>query len=169
MFVPDLIINSVFELTEDILHKLGINAIILDVDNTLRAQGTLSPYKGVLEWIETMKRADIKMTIASNNFSANVAPFAKKLNLDFVSMSCKPLPIGLKKAVNKFGLDKKQVAIVGDQIFTDILGGKLTGITSILVFPFVKEPGIAWKFKRFMERPAIKAYYRKNKEDINDS
>ena len=77
--------------------------------------------------------------IVSNNHAPRVTPFARQLELDFVSEGKKPLTFGYTKAIEKLGLEKKNVAAVGDQIFTDVLGSNLKGIRSIFVFPIEPE------------------------------
>ena len=67
----------------------------------------------------------------------------------------KPLTFGYTKAVQKLGLEKKNVAAVGDQIFTDILGSNLKGIRSIFVFPIEYETSLPFRFKRTCEKPFL--------------
>ncbi len=161
MFTPDLILPSVFDITPKLLQSRGISALVLDVDNTLRTQGLEEPYPGVLDWVAEMKRAGVKLVISSNNFKRRVRPFARKLGLGFVAMSCKPFPIGLSRAVRQFGLPRRSVAIVGDQVFTDVVGGNLEGVQTILVSPYVLETNVFWRLRRALEKPVIRRYYRK--------
>lgn len=162
VFIPDLILENVMCITPQLLEKRGIKAVVLDVDNTLTSHGNPEPWEGVIEWLALMKNTGIKLIISSNNTRERVEPFARRLGVDFVSMSCKPLPVGLSRAVKRFGLAKRQVAIVGDQIFTDVLGGNLEGIQTILVKPFEPEEGKLFRFKRRFEQRFIDAYYKKN-------
>ena len=163
MLLPDLYLSSIFSITPELLKKLGVEALILDVDNTLRAYKSDEPYDGVIEWVEKMRKSGISLIVASNNLKSSVGPFASILKLDYVSMSFKPLPFGLKKALRKLKIDSSKVAIVGDQIFTDIFGGRLSGFRTILVKPFAAEKGIHWKIRRFFEKPIIIRYNNKNK------
>ena len=139
------------------LEKIVV-ALVLDVDNTLRAYKSDKPYEGVLEWVEKMRKSGISLIVASNNLKSSVGPFASILKLDYISMSFKPLPFGLEKALRRLKIDRSKVAIVGDQIFTDIFGGRLSGFKTILVKPFVAEKGISWKVKRLLEKPIIIRY-----------
>lgn len=164
MLIPDLYLSSIFEITPDTLKNMGVVALILDVDNTLREYRGKDPYDGVIEWIAEMRKAGIKLIVASNNFSSSIQPFALTLDLNYVAMSLKPLPFGLRKALNKLNIDRNKVAVVGDQIFTDVFGGKLNGFKTILVEPFVKEKGYFWKVKRFFEKPFISRYDKGDKK-----
>jgi hypothetical protein len=113
--------------------------------------GSPAAEHGVTEWLESMRQLGVKMLIVSNNNRKRVAPLAAELGLDFVSFSCKPLPFKMGTAVRMLGVPKKQVAIVGDQIFTDIMGGNIYGIKNILVEPFYMEKHWAFKAKRKVE------------------
>ena len=94
--------------------------------------------------------------IVSNNSERRVKPFADLLGLDYVARGCKPLTIGMTRACKKFGLAPQQVAIVGDQLFTDILGGKWKGMRSILTEPLHLEDGPFFRFKRGLEKRLMK-------------
>lgn len=163
MFSPDFVFEKVTDIQPEFLKEKGICALVLDVDNTLSIHGSQTPFEGVQDWIVGMKNADISLILASNNFKRRVSPFARRLGLNFISMSCKPFSLGISKALKNFGFQKSEVAIVGDQIYTDILGGNLAGIHSILVQPIEAERGILFRIKRIMERPVIACYYHKKK------
>lgn len=153
LFRPTAALKSVLELTPEILGKMGVEALILDLDNTLTTHNNPHPAKGVPEWLDEMRNAGIKLLIVSNNHAPRVEPFAKALKLDFVPEGAKPLPKGYNIAVKKFGLPKEKVCAVGDQIFTDILGANLAGIKSVFVYPIEFESGFFFKIKRFFEKP----------------
>lgn len=153
LFRPTAALKSVLELTPEILGKMGVEALILDLDNTLTTHNNPHPAKGVPEWLDEMRNAGIKLLIVSNNHAPRVEPFAKALKLDFVPEGAKPLPKGYNIAVKKFGLPKERVCAVGDQIFTDILGANLAGIKSVFVYPIEFESGFFFKIKRFFEKP----------------
>lgn len=104
----------------------------------------------------------MKLTILSNNSRERVEPFARKLGLDFVARACKPLPFGMTRAQRLFGLPKKQIAVIGDQIFTDIVGGNWKGMYTILVEPFTLEQGVFFRLKRKLERYPIRRYQKQN-------
>ena len=159
LFRPTAALKSVLELTPEILGKMGVEALILDLDNTLTTHNNPHPAKGVPEWLDEMRNAGIKLLIVSNNHAPRVDPFAKALKLDFVPEGAKPLPKGYNIAVKKFGLPKNKVCAVGDQIFTDILGANLAGIKSVFVYPIEFESGFFFKIKRFFEKPFLPKKY----------
>ncbi|MCL1881945.1 MAG: YqeG family HAD IIIA-type phosphatase [Oscillospiraceae bacterium] len=164
LFKPTIWIKNVFQIDKKLLYKLGVRGLILDLDNTLSTHGNPNAEPGVPEWLECLRQLGVKMYIVSNNYEERVAPLAKNLNLGFISFGLKPLPFGIRKgvrALNKHGIPKSQVAIVGDQIFTDIMGGNLYGIKSILVEPFETEEYFSFKAKRKIEDLVFKRDFSK--------
>lgn len=161
VFLPDYIIPSILDVTPEFLIQKGIFAVLLDVDNTLAVYGKPEPANGIPEWIHTMQQAGISMTIVSNNTQKRVAPFAEKLGLDYVCMSCKPLGHGIRKARRKMKAARKSTAMIGDQIMTDIIGGNLQRILTILVEPFELETSRFFRWKRRWEQKYIARYHEK--------
>ena len=123
--------KKITDITAADLKKAGAKLVLLDADNTLSFHGSQKPYPGVPEWIEEIKKEGFVLVIISNNSESRIRPFAEKLGLPFVFKSAKPLSKGFKTACEKFGFEPKETAVIGDQVFTDVLGGKLFGsITS---------------------------------------
>lgn len=151
MFKPTWWLKSVLEINESFIRKNHLRGLILDLDNTLSMHGSPAAEQGVCEWLDTMRELGIKMTVLSNNTKKRVQPLAKELKLDYIAFGCKPLTLGISRAIKKMKLPKKSVALVGDQIFTDILGGNLKRIPTVLVEPFHIENKISFKIKRKLE------------------
>lgn len=162
VFTPDIMLHDVTRIDKALLRANGIQGLILDVDNTLADHGSQILRPSVQIWLCQMQDAGIKLIIASNNTRQRVEPFAYKLGLDFVSFSCKPSTLGLSRAQRKLGLPAERIAIVGDQIYTDIVGGNLKGMYTILVTPFLVENQPFLKFKRSLETIHIRGYKKKN-------
>ena len=152
---PTIVLNSVLEITKELLNEYKIKGLILDLDNTLTTHGNPKPADGVLNWIAKMKHYGVSMMIVSNNSHDRVKPFAELLGLEFVSNGKKPLTIGFNKARTKMNLSYDDIAIVGDQLFTDMLGANIKKIKTIFVFPFEPEKGLLFSLKRFAERPFL--------------
>lgn len=155
MFKPTFVFNSVLEIDKEFLDKNNIKGLILDLDNTLTTHNNHMPADGILDWIAKMKQDGIKLMIVSNNNEQRVAPFAKKLGLDFVPSGAKPFSGGFRRASERLCLPLTELAIVGDQIFTDILGANMAKTRSIFVFPFQPEESIFFKIKRAIEKPLL--------------
>lgn len=152
---PDYVFDSVADIPLDFFAKEGIDALILDLDNTLTTHNNPVPDSARLEWFLRVKASGLKMIIVSNNHPERVKPFAEYLGLDFVPEGRKPLPIGYNEARRRLKTDKKRTAAVGDQIFTDVMGCKLAGIRSVFVFPIEPETGFWFRVKRRLERPLL--------------
>ena len=162
---PKIKVERVTDITPQILKKYDINALILDVDNTLSTHHGQILTDGLLEWIELMKQNGIFLTVLSNSKEKRVKPFAEKINLEYISLGLKPLPFGYLRAMKRYSLKRKNTAIVGDQIFTDILGGSLVGIKTVLLTPIKLEDGWSFKLRRRLEKLIFKLYRIKNTEE----
>ena len=152
MFKPTYVFDKVGEITPEFLHKKQIKGLLLDLDNTITTHNNPVPPQSSLDWLDKMRAAGIKLMIVSNNHAPRVTPFAEQLGLDFVSEGKKPLTFGYTRAIKRLGLEKRNVAAVGDQIFTDVLGSNLKGIRSIFVFPIEPETSLPFRFKRAIEK-----------------
>ncbi len=148
---PTFYLPSIFSITPEFLKKQGIKALLLDADNTLCIFHTDYPVEGVKEWISLMRENDIDLHILSNAKPGRLTRFAKNVELPYFYMSLKPLPFKISKAVKKLGFTKEEVALVGDQLFTDILGGNLAGIKTIWLDYIEIEQGCSFRFKRKIE------------------
>ncbi len=161
IFRPTTMEKRVYNITKQKLDALGVSALLLDVDNTLTTDNNPVPDAQVLSWIEEMKQAGIKLLIMSNNHSARVEPFARLLGLGYVANACKPLPFRINRAIARLGLTQKQVAMVGDQLFTDMAVGNLCGCHSILVEPMEFETRWFFRFKRSLEKILLRSYRKR--------
>lgn len=130
-----LFFSSVTEISVDALKRMNIRCVFLDIDNTIKVYGSNSVSHEILSWINKLKRAEIKIILCSNNYEKNVAPFAKKIGCDYKSFCLKPSPYGYVRAIRKSGVKREHVLVIGDQVFTDILGAKICRLKTILVNP----------------------------------
>jgi len=160
---PDLCVNSVLELGVERLRSLGLNALLLDVDCTLTRYGAEACSPEVIAWLKELREAGVGICLVSNGRGSRIRLFAEWVDLPFVAGACKPLPFGIRAAVRKMGFDPKRTAMVGDQLFADVMAGRLAGLSSILVRAIhpEEEPWFTrWKrppervLLRWMEKPA---------------
>lgn len=154
--------RRVTEITPEVLEQRGIRGLLLDVDNTLTTYGSTELAEGVPEWLETMKRAGVALTVVSNAVDRRVAPFAAALGLRHISLSCKPSPLGFWRAARRIGLPLRQCAAVGDQIFTDWFGTKFSGVSCFLLEPIRTDNEKPFlRLRRRWEKPFRRALHRK--------
>jgi len=151
-------VRRVMDITAEKLADIKVSALILDLDNTLTTHNNPKQDPAVLEWLAYMRKSGIKMTILSNNTKKRVLPFARELKLDFIAVGLKPLPFGYARAIAALGVPKKNVAVVGDQLFTDVLGARLYSAKAILVEPFEHETHPLFRLKRKVESKVLKRY-----------
>ena len=159
IFEPTYVFDKIVDITPGFMKREHIKGVILDLDNTLTTHNNPVVPASSLEWINGMKAAGIKLMIVSNNHAPRVQPFAQQLGIDFVCEGKKPLTFGYNRAVKLMGLEKKHVAAVGDQIFTDILGSNLCAIRSFFVFPIEPETSLPFRFKRAVEKPLLPKHF----------
>ena len=147
-------VESVSSLTPDFLSDHGIKNLLLDVDCTLKrySQTELEPFSAA--WLEQMRQSGVGLCLVSNGKPGRIGAFAEKHQLPFCALALKPFPFGLLRAVKEQKWDKRQTAMVGDQIYADIMAANLAGIVSILVDPIhpEEEPWFT-RLKRPFEAP----------------
>ncbi len=139
LLTPDLRLQSVCQLSLDRLGDLGLDALLLDVDCTLKSYADEEVTPQVARWLEELRQGGIGLCLLSNGLGHRVARFAEKTDLPFVAKALKPLPFGCRAAVAKMGFNRSRTAMVGDQLFADVLAARLAGLTSILVRPIHPE------------------------------
>ena len=149
---PDLYLKSVENITIDVLNKNNIKGLILDIDNTLIDYDKNLP-DSVIIWCEDLKKQGIKMCILSNtNKTHKVKKVANALNLEYIYFAHKPNKKGFLKAKNLLNLNSKNIAVVGDQVFTDVFGGNRCKMFTILTVPRDKRDILITKIKRPFEK-----------------
>ena len=158
LFKPHLKRNHITDITLEDLNALGVDTLILDVDNTLSKHHSQTAADGVISWIADIQNKGIRLIILSNARRARVEPFANMLGLEFIPLGLKPLTFGYNKIRKKLGVKKSRVATVGDQLFTDMLRGHLAGIKCILVTPYELEDKPSFKLRRNLEKILLKRY-----------
>lgn len=161
IFLPNRKINNIFELDVAFFHEEGIRGIVIDLDNTLVAWNVKYAPEEVEAWLKRLQEAGIKITICSNNDENRVKTFAKPLNIPYIYRAKKPLQGAFIKAAKKMGTHRGQLAVIGDQLLTDMLGGNLYGAYTILVDPIVPSDAPVTKFNRFIEQMIIRYFIRK--------
>jgi HAD superfamily phosphatase (TIGR01668 family) len=164
LFRPNIKLDKITDISVDLLNKYNISSLILDVDNTLSTHHGQVLTDGLEDWLELMRQNNIKLTILSNSTNKRLDPFAKKIGLDYISLGLKPLPFGYWRALKALGSKIKNTAIVGDQIFTDTLGGNIVGLNTILLTPIKPETSLRFRMKRRVEKFLIKALKITNTE-----
>ncbi len=163
--VPELYFDDIYSITPRLLSDRGIDAVILDIDNTLVPYEIAEPTEEVRAWLSALNSAGIKAAFVSNNHPPRVELFNRTLGLLAFPDSKKPLKRSCRTALKALGADPKRTAVIGDQIFTDVLAGRLSGLAcAILVKPIKDKTDLLTRFKRKLEIPILKKYARRQRK-----
>ena len=133
---PDGFYERVLDISPQTLRERGITLLLADLDNTLVPYRTPEPTQELKAWRKELEAGGVELFLLSNSRKPNrPGRFAGALGIPFIGHAGKPGRKGYQAAMERMGRTPEQTAIVGDQIFTDILGGKRSGITTLLVRP----------------------------------
>ena len=134
--IPHGFYPCVEAINPEFLSKKGITLVLADLDNTLVAYKTLTPSPSIVQWKEHLNRNGIDLYIVSNSRKpTRVSQFSANLGVKFIGHSDKPSRRGFVHALKEMNRKPEETIMVGDQIFTDILGANRAGITPLLIAP----------------------------------
>lgn len=151
-YVPDMYQKNIYKINYKKLKKQEVKCLLYDLDNTLISPISKSVTLELEKLIKDLKKEEFRIVIFSNSPKRRVSKIANKLDIEYVASAMKPLKYKFNKflKVNKY--NKKDIAIIGDQLFTDILGGNKVGIKTILVDPIDKQDILITKINRLREK-----------------
>lgn len=159
MLRPDLRVASVAELTPELLDKLGVDALLVDMDDTLVASGAEVARGTGPDWLADIAAAGKRAVVLSNGTRKRVAELARLTGVKALALAGKPFPWSFKRGLEALGdVRPERVAMVGDQIFTDVLGAKRAGLKTILVRPLTKGKLPHTRLVRHVERMVLKEF-----------
>lgn len=142
--IPDWVTASIYDLLPDTLRSAGVRAVLCDLDNTLAPYEEHTPSPRLTAWKEALEAEGITLFVVSNSRKSRRCPdFCQALGVPYVRHAGKPSPRGFLQALAEADVPAAQAVMVGDQIFTDILGGNRAGLATVLVRPMAwgKNPG----------------------------
>lgn len=151
VYCPHLLVSSVTDILPSQLKERDIRAVILDLDNTLVRWAREDLSSEVMTWLESLREEGLDFCLLSNSvLSKRVDRVAEKLHCVNIRRARKPKPDGFHRAMKALGTTAAHTAIIGDQMFTDILGGNRLGLYTIMVKPLHKGE---FAYTRFVSRP----------------
>lgn len=134
--IPDHVFGSIYELSPEVLQSTGIRLVLCDLDNTLAPYEAAAPSPALVAWKEELERSGVTLFVVSNSRKGRRCPdFCAALGVPYVRHAGKPGVKGFRAALEQTGISAGHALMVGDQIFTDILGANRAGIRSLLVRP----------------------------------
>ena len=157
---PKHYVESIYDLKPEFFQNNGFKGIVLDIDDTLVEHGDLNIPGHLFDYVKELKEMGLKIAAVSNNKRKRVLPFCKQLDIPFYCFSAKPLKRGYKRAIREMDLNPFEVCTIGDQLFTDILGGNRMKIYTILVRPLSGKKGFTLNIKRHFEKKVLKKYFK---------
>lgn len=161
LLIPDIYAQSIYTINYKKLKKNGIKCLLFDLDNTIAPYKVNVPDQKVKELFARLEE-DFKVIIVSNSGKYRLRPFKEKLNVDVAFSSRKPFKKKYKKILTLYKFKIDEVACIGDQLFTDILGANRMGFTSILVNRVAKNEILPTRINRFFEKIVLKRLAKKN-------
>jgi len=165
---PDAVYPSILEIDVQLLKNQGIRGILVDLDNTLVRWDRNDMEDGFLEWVAQAKKKGLKLCLLSNGLSHRVTRFAKLMDIPAVGKALKPRKLAFRRGLRLLELRSSEVAMIGDQLFTDIFGGNRLGLFTILISPLSKNELRSTSFVRKIERKVLGKMVRRGwlRDDI---
>ena len=165
---PKYQFRRITDITVEDLQKMGAKAVAVDLDNTTVIDSSYKLPEETRKWIDTVRSAGIQVIIISNTIFTRAWYLGKKMgDIPFIAPAHKPHTKAIRKAAKMLGVELENLAMIGDQLFTDVISANKAGAISIRVEPMKKEKLFAGHFKkvRAREREYMKQYHNeKNKE-----
>lgn len=153
--IPDLHVNSIYDIDIQALKQRGVKGIITDLDNTLIEWDRPQATPELMEWLNRLKQEGFKVIVVSNNNQIRVSAFAEPIGIPYIHAAKKPTRTPFQDAILRLGLSPEEIVVIGDQMFTDVLGGNRSGLYTILVVPVAQTDGFFTRFNRGLERVAL--------------
>jgi len=157
---PTMYQKSIYDIDYQRLKKEKIKCLLFDLDNTCVPYPQKTPTKELKELFKKLQEMDFNVIIFSNTTKKRLEKFSE-LNVEISAMSKKPSTKNFYKILKKYFYQKKEVCIIGDQLFTDIYGGNKTGIKTLLVEPLGDKDFPITKISRQLERLVFHTFEKK--------
>ena len=155
-FLPRIVLDDPTQLTPLHLQRRNLRLLMLDFDNTIVPYTTSEPTAEMVAWLENMQKSGIQLCVVSNSHNERVQVFCQRWGLDCITEAGKPSTKGIRECLARYQVPAYQAALMGDQIFTDTLGGNRAGVATILVPP-INNHNFWLKARHVLEKPFIHA------------
>lgn len=156
LLCPGLFVDSVHDIQLESLRSRNIQGLILDLDNTILIWDKSEFEPEIITWLNNLHSQGFQVVLVSNNHRSRVEKMAGILQIPFIHRALKPTKNGFYQAMKIMDLPAEQIAVVGDQLFTDILGGNRMGFFTILVKSLSPKEFIGTRLTRQFEKIAVR-------------
>lgn len=161
LFRADYLADNIYDITGEALARRGIRLLLADLDNTLAPYGVPLPDERLRAWRDELREHGVTLFILSNNrHESRPRIFAQALDVPYIGHAGKPKTPSFFAAMERVGAAREQTAIIGDQIFTDVLGGNRAGVATILVRP-IRLAGNPGRYLRYAVEVPFRLLSRK--------
>ncbi|MEW5762332.1 MAG: YqeG family HAD IIIA-type phosphatase [Bacillota bacterium] len=154
-FYPRLYVSSLVDVDLESLRRRGINSLIIDLDNTILPRGANRLERVVEEWLDHARAGGFRLCVVSNNRDKSARELTRRLGIPMIIRAAKPRRRPFLQALALMGATRGETAVIGDQIFTDVLGGNRLGLFTILIDPLDGKEFIG---TRLVSRPLEKLF-----------
>ena len=131
--IHDYVFDSIYDITPEVLTAHGVRGVLVDLDGTMASHKAALPPDTLHTFVDRLKNAGIAVLVFSNNHPERVGKFCEPLGVGYISHAGKPFSRGFRKAAKRLGLSMCEIAVIGDQIFTDVFGGNRAGALTCYV------------------------------------
>lgn len=138
------------------LASRGIRGLLVDLDDTLLPAAAQGVEDSVYEWLESLVGAGVRVAILSNGERARVGAVAERAGVPALALAGKPFRYAFRRALRLLDLPPGHVAMLGDQLFTDVWGAKSAGLLAVLVEPLSPGKLPHTRLARRLERWVLK-------------
>lgn len=145
---PDFFFDCLTDITVEDLKSMNVKAVAIDLDNTSVYDCTITPIRGVRKWLSAVKKAGFKVVIISNSFALRAKVMGKMFDCPSFGPADKPDTKMIFKAAETAEVDVGEMALIGDRLFTDVVGANNSGAVSVYVKPYKKEIMIPFYWKK---------------------
>lgn len=152
---PDEYYVSVLDIDPAHIVRRGYKAVLLDLDNTLLPRGKDELSEDVIQWVESLKDAGLRVAVLSNSTKGRSPRIARSLGLPFIGGAFKPLKHGYLRACAALGVPCRDALMIGDQSYTDVLGAHRMGMDAFMVMPQSSNEPLHTFILRALDRKAV--------------
>ena len=153
-FLPRRIYPALTAVSPEKLYDDGIRLLMLDFDNTIVPYTVNEPTELMRQWLEAAKASPLQICVVSNSRHGRVVAFCEENGIDCITRAKKPFTRGIRECLARYQVTPEAAALVGDQIYTDVLGANSAGVCSILI-PAIDNHNIWLKLRHVAELPFI--------------
>lgn len=169
LFLPNCAVDSYRQLNLLALKKRGIRLLLCDIDNTLACHSDTSYRPEAVRFLKSVQAQGIKVVLFTNNTKKHAKRVMKgcpPFRLHW--LCCKPLPFSFWIEMIRHGVSPKQTAVLGDQLFTDMLGGNTSGAFTILSAPLFEDEPRDTQLMRHLEKLVYATLEKRGKIERKD-